>query len=109
MLVSMLIEVMLEDLGCTMVGPATTLAGALELVGVEAIDLAILDMNLKGERAEPVAAALRARGTPFIFATGYGEAGLSPAFHGTPVLPKPFEEASFARVLLEALAGGDPR
>ncbi|MBS0297613.1 MAG: response regulator [Proteobacteria bacterium] len=90
-LVSMLIEQMLEDLGCFVVGPATTIAGALALAGDgEAIDMALLDVNLSGERVFPVAEALERLGVPFAFSTGYGEGGLPEEWRGRPTLQKPY-------------------
>ena len=54
-------------------------------------DLAILDVNLNGQTTGPVAEALAARGTPFVFATGYGEHGLPEQFRDRPTLKKPFQ------------------
>lgn len=90
-LVSMLIEQILEDLGCVVVGPAVTVAQGLELVrGDGAIDAALLDVNLGGERVFPVAEALEREGVPFAFSTGYGEGGLPPEWRGRPTLQKPY-------------------
>jgi hypothetical protein len=52
-------------------------------------DVAILDANLNGEPALPVADAVVARGTPFVFATGYGE--LPKPYRDRPTLRKPFQ------------------
>jgi len=101
MMVSMLIEDMLADLGCTVVGPAARLDEALELARASEIDCAVLDVNLGGTPIFPVADLLRERGRPFAFATGYGDAGLRDADKGTPVLQKPFREGDLARVLGE--------
>src|SRR5690242_12307025 len=77
MLIAMTIEDVLSDLGCTVVGPASSVAKAMDLLGKEEIDGAILDLNLKGEQAIPVAQALQDRGTPFFFLTGYGSSASS--------------------------------
>ena len=103
-LVSMLVEDMLTDLGCTIVGPAAEIEEALRLAGSADIDAALLDVNLGGRPIFPVADALKARGVPFAFASGYGEAGLSDDHKGAAVLQKPFREADLRRVL-EALVG----
>ena len=90
-LVVMLIEDVLAELGWTLVGPATRLADALALAQAEAIDAALLDVNLDGEPSWEVAATLRARGVPFIFTTGYDGATVLPeALKGARVLGKPF-------------------
>jgi len=98
-LVSMLVEDMLTDLGCTIVGPAAEIEEALRLAGSADIDAALLDVNLGGRPIFPVADALKARGVPFAFASGYGEAGLTDDHRGATVLQKPFREADLRRVL----------
>ena len=101
MMVSMLIEDMLSDLGCTVVGPASRLDEAIELAGASDLDCAVLDVNLGGQPIFPLADLLRERGKPFAFATGYGDAGIRDVDKGTPVLQKPFREGDLARVLGE--------
>ncbi len=98
-LVSMLVEDMLSDLGCTVVGPAAEIEEALRLAGSAEIDAALLDVNLGGRPIFPVADTLKSRGVPFAFASGYGEAGLSDEHRGAAVLQKPFREADLKRVL----------
>ncbi|MHC8307540.1 response regulator [Pseudomonas sp. PB3P13] len=90
--IAMLIEEMLEDLGCTVVASVAQLAKAMQVADVVDIDLAVLDVNLAGERVFPVARILRARNIPFLFSTGYGGSGLPEEFAACPVLHKPFSE-----------------
>lgn len=104
MMVSMLIEDMLGDLGCLVVGPASRLDDAMELARAGDLDCAVLDVNLGGQPIFPLADLLRERGAPFAFATGYGDAGLRDVDKGTPVLQKPFREADIARILCELRA-----
>ena len=101
MMVSMLIEDMLADLGCTVVGPASRLEEAVDLARTADLDCAVLDENLGGQPIFPLADLLREKGAPFAFATGYGDAGLRDVDRGTPVLQKPFREGDLARVLGE--------
>ena len=76
-LVAMLLETILEDMGCATVGPVSNIDEALTLLdGGLVIDGALLDVNVAGREVFPVAAALKARGVPFVFSTGYGEGGL---------------------------------
>lgn len=105
-LVSMLLEDMLEDLGCKIVGPAMRMREALALAHDEgeAIDLAILDVNLAGERSFPVAEALMARGVAFVLATGYDDSSIDERWRDRPVLRKPFLPQQLERALREALA-----
>jgi CheY-like chemotaxis protein len=103
LMIAMLVEDMLADLGCAVVGPAHELASALELAKEGGIDAALLDVNLAGQPVFPVADALRAKGIPSIFSTGYGEAGLRDCDAGAPVLQKPFRAGDLARALTAAL------
>jgi len=91
-LIAVLLEDMLAELGHSVVGPVARLGKALEMAESAAIDLAILDVNINGEQAYPVADALAARGIPFVFSTGYGERGLPPRYRGHPTLQKPFQQ-----------------
>jgi CheY-like chemotaxis protein len=104
MMVSMLIEDMLSDLGCTVIGPASRLDEAIELTRTTEIDCAVLDVNLGGQPIFPLADILREKGAPFAFATGYGDAGLREVDRGSPVLQKPFREGDLARILGELRA-----
>jgi CheY-like chemotaxis protein len=101
-LVAMLMEDMLQDLGCEPVGAAARVSQALEMVRDLEFDLAVLDVNLAGESIAPGAEAVLARGAAVVFATGYGEAGVPAAFKGRPTLQKPFGIAEVAAKLKEA-------
>lgn len=106
MLVAMLIEDMLYDLGHVPVGPATRLEAGLRLAAEsEDLDVAILDVNLAGETSFPIADLLTSKGIPVIFATGYGSSGLTEAYSGTPTIAKPFSAAA----LTEAIRTVAPR
>ena len=99
MLVSMLVEDMLTDFGCFVVGPAADIAEATALALAGGFDAALLDVNLGGKPIFPVADLLRDMGVPFVFASGYGEAGIEPGHRGAPVLQKPFREADLSKAL----------
>lgn len=100
-LVAMLLEDMLTDLGCEVVGVASSLEQALD--GLETTigqaDGAILDVNLGGEQVYPFADALARRHFPFLFATGYGRVGVAALYPTTPVLTKPYASAELAAAL----------
>ncbi len=104
-MVAMMVEDLLADLGCVVVDVAGTLSRGLALASDAGlpIDGAILDVNLGGEKVYPVAEALAARGIPFIFATGYGIAGISETFSHVPALAKPYEQRALERMLTSAL------
>lgn len=104
-IVAIALQDMLEDLGHEVVGPAFRAAAGLLLAQTEEIDAAILDVNLGGgEDSYGVAAALRARNIPYLFATGYGRMGLEPAHQDVPVLQKPYREIQLDAAL-RALIG----
>ena len=103
MLLAMNIEDMLLDLGHEVAGIASRLEPALALAREGAFDVAMLDVNLAGERSFPVAELLAARGIPFLFATGYGRAGIEETYRDRPVLQKPFR-ADELLAAIEALA-----
>ena len=99
MMIALLLEDMLADLGHTVIGVATRLDAALSLAETVDADLAILDVNLNGEASYPVAEVLNRRGVPFLFATGYGSTGLETPFQTSPTLRKPFELKDLSEAL----------
>ena len=99
MLIGMLLEDMLTDIGHEVAAIVPRLKEAMVAVERETYDMAVLDVHLHGESAFPVAEALIAKGVPFVFATGYGERGLPEAYRGRPVLQKPFAKDDLDRVL----------
>lgn len=101
--VALLIEDMLQDLGCVVVGSIANLSRALEAARVETFDLAMLDVNLDGQLVFPVAEVLRSRRVPFLFSTGYGRIGVPDMFNDREVLSKPFVKDELERKLLLAL------
>ena len=90
-IIAMTAEDMLADIGCTVVGTATTLAEALRMAEGDGFDLALLDVNLAGEDSGPVADRLKALGRPFLFTTGYGSAGMNTTHVDVPVVMKPYQ------------------
>lgn len=95
----MALEMSLADLGCEVVGLASNLNDAIPLAREAAIDGAILDVNLAGEKVYPIADILAARNIPFVFATGYGRAGLRDCDRSWPVLQKPYQLGNLLEIL----------
>jgi CheY-like chemotaxis protein len=91
MMVLMIIEDMLGDLGCESVTGAGTVNQAIALVDSQVFDAAMLDVNLDGTKSHAVADALAVRGVPFIFATGYSAHDMRDGYRDRPVLQKPFK------------------
>ena len=105
MLIGMLLEDMLADMGHDVVAVVPRVNEALAAVQHEAFDVAILDVHLNGQSAFPVAEALIERGIPFVFATGYGERGLPEPYRDRPALKKPFQLDGLKQMLETALDG----
>lgn len=104
-LVALLLQEALIDFGYEVAGPVPNTWKALKLLADEAIDAAVLDVNLGGERVDPVAEALAAASIPFIFATGYSDrAALPAAFRDRATLHKPYGMEQVHRALIQLLA-----
>jgi CheY-like chemotaxis protein len=103
----MLMEELLPTLGYEIAGTAASVDEALEHLASLQIDLAVVDVNLAGTESFPVADALRERGIPFLFTTGYGQQGLPPRFADAPVLAKPFRRHDIDAALTQLRANAD--
>ena len=104
MLVAWEVEDVLSDWGCTVVGPVGRVDKALAMRDAEAIDMAVLDINLNGQKSYPVADALEARSVPFVFLTGYSKDSLPSRYQTCPMLQKPFEQFELGDVLTKLRA-----
>ena len=89
-LIAMMLEDFIESLGHDVRGPCESVAEALAAVAEDGFDLAILDVNLKGESVWPVASALRAKGIPFVLASGGYVEPPPVEFADTPMIEKPY-------------------
>ncbi len=103
MLVSLMIEEILVDHHCSIVGPYATVAEAVEAARREPIDLALLDVNIGGAQVYPVADALMARRIPFLFLSGYGQSAIQHDHPDWRVCSKPFREDDLIGMLREKL------
>ena len=89
-LIAMMLEDFLESLGHSVSATCESVGAALEEADKGGFDLAILDVNLKGESVWPVAERLRDKQIPFVIATG-GHVEPPPAqFANVPVIEKPY-------------------
>jgi CheY-like chemotaxis protein len=105
-LIAMLLEDMLDELGCIVAGNVQSVKEAVaQLDAGPDVDAAILDVELSDGQSWPVAAALAARSVPFAFATGHGaRAEIDPRFMDAPVLGKPYDLEALSTVLGQLLA-----
>jgi DNA-binding response OmpR family regulator len=98
-LLALQLEELLQSHGGTVRGPYRTLDDAMKAAQHDDFDFAILDINLSGTMAYPLADHLLARGVPFLFLTGYSQGNLPKQFHGVPRLNKPCDQAQLIAIL----------
>jgi CheY-like chemotaxis protein len=103
MIIAMMLEDTLADLGHQVVGVAMRLPQAMELATTVEADLAILDINLDGKKSFPVAQVLADRGVRVVFASGYGAPGLEAPFLDAVVMKKPFEAPDIRSAINRAM------
>jgi DNA-binding response OmpR family regulator len=108
-LLAFMLQDMLAEWGCAVVGPAGRVARALSLAGSETLDGAILDVNLAGTEVYPVARALAARQIPFIFVSGFAARRLPTEWRNRPILQKPFQPRDLAESMARVFAQPSPR
>jgi DNA-binding response OmpR family regulator len=102
LLVAMLVEEMLQDLGCDIVGPVSNLEEAITTIRQSRLDGALLDTNLNGRNSSPAASELLGRGLPFLLVTGYGGCDEDvPVLRAAPRLSKPFDFDELANRMVE--------
>ena len=104
-LVAMQLEDMLFDMGCEVVGLAMRLNRAHEMLdaGVK-VDVAILDVNISGEKVYPIAERFREAGVPIVFATGYGRSGVEEEWQECPILQKPYTTEQIETSIVSVIA-----
>lgn len=107
-MVAFALEQVLIGFGYEVVGPAPNTRKALKLLAAEAIDAALLDVNLGDERVDPVADALAAANIPFVFTTGYANrSALPPGHQDCLTLMKPYPAERLSLALAQLLAETD--
>lgn len=101
------VRVTLEKAGFRIVAAVATRKAAADWVerNGERLDAAVLDIDLRGESAYPLAEMLAARGTPFVFLTGYGEVAVEAPWRDRPRVEKPFEAATLVQAVQRVLTG----
>jgi len=106
-LVAIMLENILESAGCIVMGPIPRLQEALDAIDHDDYDVALLDVNLAGERIDPVADALSERNVPFLFVTGYGANALPSEYAERPHISKPFRMTELLGALSEVVKTPD--
>jgi CheY-like chemotaxis protein len=104
LMIRMLLEGMLTDLGHTVAAEAGGVDEAVAVAKKGDFDVAVLDVNLNGQPVTPVVEILVERGVPFVFASGYGQRGLPEAYRTIPTLQKPFQADALAEAIEAAVS-----
>jgi CheY-like chemotaxis protein len=106
LLIALELQHIVEQLGGTVIGPAGSVEGALQLLSGTTPDAALLDVDLREARVTPVAQACRDRNVPFALVTGYGRLELEePLLQSAPRVRKPFDRRAIHKVLAVVLRG----
>jgi CheY-like chemotaxis protein len=103
MLILMMIEDMLADLGCESVSIASKIGQAITLIDGQVFDAAMVDLNLSGVESYPIADALVARDVPYFFSTGSSVANIKDGYRDQDVLKKPFTFDQLSDMLSRSL------
>lgn len=107
-IIVLMIEGILSDLGCSSVVSAPSASKALALIDEQRFDVATLDMNLGGGGSNAIAEALALRGVPFVYCTGNREANDVKGDLERMVLRKPFSAEELATALSHILHSDSP-
>jgi DNA-binding response OmpR family regulator len=99
-LIAMVIERTLTQAGLVVAGKSGSVGRARHLIETTSCDAVVLDANLGGASAEPLAVLLRTRGTPFAVVTGYASTHRSGALATAPYLGKPFQPAQLVDIVV---------
>jgi DNA-binding NtrC family response regulator len=89
----------LSAAGAEIVGPVATVASAQQAIDRANFDCVVLDLNLQGESAIPVADRLVADGHVFAIATGYGSPAIPEHLKGLPMIEKPYDPKALLKLL----------
>lgn len=101
------IAMLLEEIGCDVVGPVSTIDEALQAIADGGLDGTLLDANLEGISSAPIAVALQSASIPFVVVTGYGTRKLEEqVLDSAPRLVKPFSTDNFSATLIAEFSSG---
>jgi CheY-like chemotaxis protein len=103
-LIALELQRIVEQLGCSVIGPAGSVGGALQLLATTAPDAALLDVNVKECYVTPVAEACLGRNIPFALVTGYASLELEePLLQSAQRVHKPFDCRAIQKVLINQI------
>ena len=96
---------MLSDMGCEVIGPAGSMAPALQLATDEPLDAAVVDINIRGGKAFSILRILEERNIPFLLTSGYADWSMPDEWRGRPRLAKPYGEGELRNAMAVLLSG----
>ena len=94
------LEEALRSEGAEIVGPICGLAQALAQVDEDGFDAAVIDINLRGQSAYPIADKLMEQRIPFVFATGYSQEALPDRYWEVKRFEKPYDAPAIAKYIM---------
>ena len=103
-LIGMMTMDMVKELGYATLGPLTNIADARDIIDRAQFDIAVIDLNLNGKPAYPLADALYSKGVPFVFVTGYAPDSIEGRYAQVPLIQKPIPKDALANALRQQLA-----
>lgn len=105
-MLSLMLGELLAGIGCEVVASASRFADAERKCETLAFDVALLDVNLRGEQTFPIAEAMRQRGQAFVLATGYTSTILPESLRASRLLQKPYRTRDLEVALWDAMHSG---
>jgi DNA-binding NtrC family response regulator len=95
------LERILNNIGAEVVGPVGTFQAAVRALREDTFDCAVIDLNLHGESAVPIADQLMERGASFAIATGYGSPAVPQRLRQVPRIEKPYDPAALVQLVAQ--------
>ena len=102
-MIATLLESILADAGCSVVGPIGTVGRALETLECDKVDVALLDVSVNGRDAYPIADKLKERNIPMVFVSGFSQQNMPSRYRRYAYLAKPFEPEAILAMLESVL------
>ena len=103
-MIAMLIELILQDADCDVVGPVASVRGALRLIERQGLDAAVVDFRLGDDDSCEIMDELDERGVPFLIMTGQEMADLPPKLRHLNIMNKPFQPEALVRAVEKILS-----
>src|SRR5262245_23152953 len=102
-MIAALLESILAEAGCSIVGPVPTVNRAMETIERDEIDAAVLDVRVNGDEVYPIADRLRESHIPIVFVTGYSQQDLRAGYRHHAYISKPFDPEAVVTQLEKVL------